>query len=267
MSGNSVIGERIVPEHFRVAKKQYLLYLRHEFIYDWAIGRLDSGVNLLEVGCGEGYGTNMFAKKVKSVMGLDLNFEAVEHARGRYAADNCSFSTYDGHRFPFETESFDAAVSFQVIEHTDDDAMFVAEISRVLKRGGTLLMTTPNRLLRLDPGQKPWNRYHKREYGPDDLKQVLQQNFSDVQVHGIVGTPEVQQVLTTNLRANNPLAVAAKRFLPESVKLSMLRLKNALPEFLGGSSKDYLEKYSFRDFSVVAGEAEKGLDLLAVCRK
>ena len=47
----------------------------------------------------------------------------------------------------------------------------------------------------------------------------------------------------------------------------MLRFKSALPEFLGGGNKDYLEKYSFRDFSVVAGEAETGLDLLAVCRK
>jgi ubiquinone/menaquinone biosynthesis C-methylase UbiE len=250
-----------------VAKKQYLLYLRHEFVYDWAIGRLGADVNLLEVGCGEGYGTNMFSKKVKHVTGLDLNAQAVEHARSRYGSDNCSFTSYDGTRFPFNTESFDAAVSFQVIEHVDDDAMFVAEISRVLKRGSMLLMTTPNRLLRLDPGQKPWNRYHKREYSPESLKEVLGKSFSDVQVHGIVGIPEVQKVLTTNLRAGNPLAVAAKKFLPESVKLSLLRLKGALPEFLGGGNRDYLEKYSFRDFSVVAGDAENGLDLLAVCRK
>ena len=267
MSGSSVIGERIVPERFRVAKKQYLLYLRHEFIYDWALGRLDAAVDLVEVGCGEGYGTNMFAQKVKSVTGLDLNAAAVEHAAGRYGSDNCKFTSYDGHRFPFETESFDAAVSFQVIEHVEDDAAFVAEISRVLKRGGTLMMTTPNRLLRLEPGQKPWNRYHRREYGPEDLKEILGRSFSDVQIHGIVGIPEVQQVLTTNLRAANPLAVAIKRHMPESVKLSLLRLRGALPSFMGGGDKDYLEKYSFRDFSVIAGEAEKGLDLLAVCRK
>ena len=49
MSGSSVIGERIVPERFRVARKQYLLYLRHEFVYDWALGRLDAGVDLLAV--------------------------------------------------------------------------------------------------------------------------------------------------------------------------------------------------------------------------
>ncbi|MBW7998236.1 MAG: class I SAM-dependent methyltransferase [Candidatus Glassbacteria bacterium] len=268
MGGSSVIGERIVPEQFRVAKKQYLLYLRHYFIYDWALGRIDSGANLLEVGCGEGYGTDMFARKIAKVTGLDLNEEAVAHASARYAADNCEFTSYDGTRFPFNTETFDAAVSFQVIEHVDDDAMFVAEISRVLKPGGMLLMTTPNRLLRLDPGQTPWNRYHKREYSPADLKEVLSAKFSGVQICAIKGSPEVQRVLTSNLRANNPVAAALKRHMSESLKLSLLRLKAALPSFLGGDRKrEYLEKYSYHDFSVVAGEAGGGLDLLAICRK
>ncbi len=268
MSGSSVIGERIVPEQFRVAKKQYLLYLRHHFVYDWALGRIDAGANLLEVGCGEGYGSSMFAAKIARVTGLDLNSGAVEHARERYATDNLSFTHYGGAAFPFEDAAFDAAVSFQVIEHVDDDAAFVAQISRVLLPGSMLLMTTPNRLLRLAPGQKPWNRYHKREYGPEDLKKVLSAEFSDVQVCGIAGSPEVQKVLTTNLKAANPLAVALKRHLPESLKLSLLGFKASLPRMLGGDRKRaYLEKYSYRDFSVVAGEAESGLDLLAICRK
>jgi SAM-dependent methyltransferase len=268
MSGKSVIGERIVPEQFRVARKQYLLYLRHHFIYDWALGRIDAGANLLEVGCGEGYGSNMFASKIGRVTGLDLNSDAVAHASERYGADNLSFTSYDGVTFPFEDGAFDSAVSFQVIEHVDDDAAFVAQIGRVLAPGSSFLMTTPNRLLRLAPGQKPWNRYHKREYGPEDFKTLLSAEFSDVQVCGIVGSPEVQKVLTTNLRAGNPLAVALKRHLPESLKLSLLQLKASLPSVLGGDRKrEYLEKYSYRDFSVVAGEADGGLDLLAICRK
>lgn len=268
MSGSSVIGERIVPERFRVAKKQYLLYLRHHFIYDWALGRIEAGANLLEVGCGEGYGSNLFARKIERVTGLDLDRGAVKHATERYGADNCSFVSYQGATFPFDDGAFDSAVSFQVVEHVDDDAAFVAEIQRVLSPGSALLLTTPNRLLRLAPGQKPWNRYHQREYDPEDLKKLLSAEFSDVQICDIVGSPEVQKVLTTNLRATNPVAAALKRHLPESLTLSLLQLKASLPRMLGGDrERDYLEKYSYRDFSVVAGEPGSGLDLLAICRK
>lgn len=74
-------------------------------------------------------------------------------------------------------EAYDFIVSVEVLEHVEEDDLFVSEVSRVLRPGGTFLMTTPN---------GDWvtnnNPDHKRHYKREQLKQLLEKYFDDVEV-------------------------------------------------------------------------------------
>src|SRR4030042_7005749 len=165
-------GERMIPEDFE-SKQEYLIYLRLLFAYEYAKKKTSKRESVLEVGSGEGYGTSSLSKKVKKIVGIEVNKEAVNHASQKYGSEKCLFKYYDGISIPFADRSFDVVVSFQVVEHVQDDKNFLSEIYRVLKKGGELILTTPNRIYRLRHGQKPWDRFHIREYYPSGLEKIL----------------------------------------------------------------------------------------------
>ena len=156
-------GERILPDECR-SEAEYILYLRHLFAYRTAASRLRASDTVLDIGCGAGYGTRLLADHAARAVGVDVIPEAVAGAAAAFGTPQCTFLDYAGGRLPFEDGTFDAATSFQTIEHVLDDERFVAEAARVLKPGATLILTTPNRATRLREGQKPWNRFHEREY-------------------------------------------------------------------------------------------------------
>jgi len=266
--GSPVIGERIIPEEFKVARQQYLLYLRHVFAYDFAIKMIPRESTVLEVGCGGGYGTYLLSQKVGKVIGLDIDKSAIAYVTEKYGSENCVFSTYDGTKIPYAEETFNAVLSFQVIEHVEDDLNYVARIFSVLKPGGIFLLTTPNKTYRLKPGQKPWNRYHKREYYPDELAELLRHKFPDVCVWGIRGNEEVQNLELEKMKHRSSVVSFFRRMVPEWLKLVMIKFWQRLSGLgAGGKNKEFLNKYSIKDFYVIKDNVEESLDLLAVCRK
>jgi len=262
--------ERIDPEQWFASREECLLYLRHKFAYEFARTLIPPGGHVLEVGCGVGYGTVELAHAADQVTGLDVDAPTVALATRRYGSDKLSFTVYDGSAMPFADESFDMAVSFQVIEHVLDAPAHVAEIYRVLKTGGSLAATTPNRMYRLNPGQKPWNRFHLREYSADDLAAVLKTSFRDVSVWGIRGTDEVQAIEHARVAwalRSGPIS-ALRRAMPESMRRlagNIIRLAKRRSATQGMS--DFLLKYSIADYFVIKEHVEQSLDLLAVCRK
>jgi SAM-dependent methyltransferase len=261
-------AERIDPEHFDT-REEYLLYLRHAFAYEFAKARLKPSDCVLEVGTGEGYGTNLLAGVAQRVVGLDIDEDTVVHAVRKYGSDRVQFRLYDGQEIPFEDASFTAAVSFQVIEHVRDDARHVSEIRRVLKPGGMLVLTTPNRNNRLRPGQKPWNRFHIREYDPRGLETTLKRRFRDVSVWGICGNEEVQSIEKARVAwalRGGPVGTV-RRNLPEPIKVFAGAALNYLRRVVAGrgQSKDFVGRYSLSDFHVTTDRVEDSLDLLAVC--
>lgn len=263
-------AERIAPERFDT-REEYLLYLRHAYAYEYAKSRIKSTDEVIEVGSGEGYGTNLLSGAAARVVGLDIDKATVEHASKKYASDKVRFALYDGSAIPFADRSFDVAVSFQVIEHIRDDAGHVAEIRRILKPGGVLVLTTPNRNYRLHPGQKPWNRFHIREYDPHQLEATLRRTFPDALVLGIRGSEEVQAIEKARVAwalKGGPLSTL-RRSLPEPLKLFLGGVLGALRRVThrGPSRKDYVDAYSLKDFHVINERVEESLDLLAVCHK
>src|SRR5438046_2777514 len=107
-------------------------------------------LRVLDLGCNNGYGTNIIGAVAASVIGCDVSEAALADAYRRFP--KIEFRRIDGISLPFPHDQFDMVTSFQVIEHIADTESYLAEIWRVLRPGGIALLTTPNAAIRLDPG-------------------------------------------------------------------------------------------------------------------
>jgi SAM-dependent methyltransferase len=126
-----------------------------------------TGAAVLEVGCGEGYGTAMIAHGARTVLGLDYDEAAVRHAQRSYPGAH--FARANLAALPIRSEAVDAVVTLQVIEHVWDHPQFVRECARVVRRGGQFIVTTPNRLT-FSPGlDTPINPFHTHEFTGTEL--------------------------------------------------------------------------------------------------
>ena len=98
------------------------------------------GKKILELGCGNGDRTKLFYD-VSQVTGVDIVDKVSLERKSKF-----NFFLADATALPFEDESFDAVVSFDVVEHIKADEQFVQEAFRVCKKGGFVILGTPNRL-------------------------------------------------------------------------------------------------------------------------
>jgi len=154
-----------------------LIQAEHEGRYRWAAGAVD-GREVLDAGCGVGYGVAMLAEAGASrVVGLDIAPEAVQDAISRTSSIG-EFVVGDLERLPFTPCSFDVAVCFEVIEHVDRRELALDELRRVLRPGGVLIMSSPNRNVYL-----PGNPHHVHEYTPSELHAALTKRFRHVTLY------------------------------------------------------------------------------------
>ena len=140
------------------------------------------GLDVLDVACGEGYGSNLMSGTANSVTGVDISQEAVEHANGRYHRDNLRFLQGSATDLSmFEDASFDAVVSFETIEHIDEPSQkaFLKEIGRVLRPDGFLIMSTPDKKIYSDLHDYH-NEFHIHEFYKGEFVDFLKSQFSNV---------------------------------------------------------------------------------------
>ena len=166
----ALTGERTVPG---VAEENYW-FRRHEVVYRDLLDRLAdrfAGADVLEAGCGEGYGADLIADVARGVIGLDYDEYAVAHVRARSPRVDMRHGNLA--ELPLPDESVDIVVNFQVIEHLWDQGQFVAECRRVLRPGGLLLMSTPNRITFTPDSDTPVNPFHTRELNAAELTELL----------------------------------------------------------------------------------------------
>lgn len=168
------------------------LRLMHLRAYDEAV-RHAAGRDVLDVGCNTGYGTMRFVPVARRVVGVDVSSRAIDAARERAIDGRPEFLVTSGFDLPFADGSFDLVTSFQVLEHVPDPGPFLAELSRVARPGGSVILATPNAATRLYPGMTPWNRFHVREYRATELTALLAGAFAGVEVLGMFGAPELYQ--------------------------------------------------------------------------
>ncbi len=173
-------GERTLPD---VPAENYW-FRRHLAVYEW-IGARVIGRRVLDMACGEGYGSAVLARGADLVVGVDANPEAFEHARLRYQRQNLSFArglveTYG------EPGWFDAVVFLQTIEHVQDPVAVLEHFRGLLRPGGVVYVTTPN-LLTLAPAgaDKSDNPWHVKEYRAHEFEALCRQVFPRVEMLGL----------------------------------------------------------------------------------
>lgn len=166
-------GERVIEDAYHRSLGAYVIYIMHAASYLFAEPYCQ-GKRVLDLGCGSGYGAARIAGVAAAVTGVDVAADAVAFAQARYSAANLDYRlVVPDARLPFDDGSFDVVLSFQVIEHVVDEVGYLREARRVLRPGGTMIIITPDRQHRLLPGQKPWNRWHLREYSDASLAAIV----------------------------------------------------------------------------------------------
>ena len=151
--------------------------------------------NLLEIGVGTGRGVAVLAPSVSHFTGVDKN----EPLMAKLSADYPNFKFIDMFLPPLKglaDNTYDYIVTFQVIEHIEDDNEFIKEAHRVLKSGGKLILTTVNRKYSLS--RNPW---HVREYLASELKNLILKHFSSIETKGIHGNTKVMDYYEENKRS------------------------------------------------------------------
>jgi SAM-dependent methyltransferase len=221
--------------------------------------------DVLEVGCGEGRGIDLILPKAKSYTALDKIEPIIASLRKKYPLGKF----ISGNIPPFadlQDNSFDRVFSFQVIEHIDNDRLFLREIHRVLKPGGEAFLTTPNRPMSLS--RNPW---HVREYTAKELTALAKEFFQEVEMRGIGGNDKVMRYYDRNkksvdrmmswdiLNLQHKLPAWMLRFPYEALnRWNRNKLKTASDELVASiHHEDYL----------VTDKAEEALDLYLRVRK
>ncbi|UXP33205.1 class I SAM-dependent methyltransferase [Reichenbachiella agarivorans] len=154
---------------------------------------------VLEPGCGEGRGIELLAPQADQYLALDKIQSVIDALKLKYDSVDfrqAVFPPFDG----LVDNTFDTVISFQVIEHIQDDLLFLKEIHRVLKPGGKAIITTPN--IKMSLSRNPW---HVREYTSAELKELAQGIFSSVEMKGIAGNEKVMTYHEQNRKSVNKI--------------------------------------------------------------
>lgn len=221
--------------------------------------------DVLEVGCGEGRGIDLMMTGARSFTAVDKIKPVIEGLRKKFPAArliSMNIPPLNG----LADNAYDVVVSFQVIEHIKDDALFLQEINRVLKPGGTALLTTPNRKLSLT--RNPW---HIREYLAHELEGLARKYFSETQVKGITGNAKVMTYYEENKRSVQRFTRWDVLDLQHKIPASLLRLPYEIlnrwnRNKLQSSGSELVRSIHHSDY-IVTDDAANALDLLLIVKK
>jgi ubiquinone/menaquinone biosynthesis C-methylase UbiE len=156
----------------------------HVHRYNEALLYINPDDIVLDIACGTGFGTDIIAGKTRGkVIGGDIAAEAIEECRQHWKKSNLEFRVLDGTKLDFTDNYFNKIVSFETIEHTTQYHEMVAEFARVLKPGGQLILSTPNRNIS-SPDGIIGNPFHTQEFLYEELKQILEASFPVVNLTG-----------------------------------------------------------------------------------
>lgn len=171
------IGERFLPW----SKKGVISY---EHIHRYAFASLFTrGKKVLDLASGEGYGSHMLSLVAKSVTGIEIDEQAVEHAKRKYASEKLSFLAASIEKVPIEGERiYDVIVCFEAIEHVAEHNKVMSEVKRLLKEDGLFIISTPDKQKHSGAGLV--NPFHIKELYFEEFVTLLNGHFKKVNIWG-----------------------------------------------------------------------------------
>lgn len=235
------IESRIIPE-----ETGRNLYMQHLKAYEF-LGRHAPGKQILEVGCGDGYGSAFLAKSARSIIAVDYEKEVVFAAQNKYKADNLEYRCMDATNLEFGENEFDLVCSFQVIEHIPQERLltYLTELSRVLKPEGELYLSTLNlEKVMKNPHTYKKNPAHCKEFSINELKNILSKVFNEYIIYGL--HPSLRHHFYLILKKSG--------------------IFKSLPLFLNPVDKFY-HNLKTDDFRLSRSNLNKATDFVCVCKK
>jgi 2-polyprenyl-3-methyl-5-hydroxy-6-metoxy-1,4-benzoquinol methylase len=231
-------GERTLPD---VPEENYW-FRRHLVVYQWIAERV-RGRRVVDMACGEGYGSDVLAGAAANVVGVDANPEAHEHARLRYRRPNLRFERDLVESF---AEPCDAVVFLQTIEHVQDPGAILEHFKSMLDGGGVAYVSTPNLLTLAGPGaEKSDNPWHVKEYRAEEFRALCEEHFERVELFGLFHARKL-------------------RVHELAIKLGWDTVHKRL-----GLTKPFYDRFTpaiaASDFRLAEGDLDRALDFIAVC--
>ena len=236
----ALTGERTLPD---VPEENYW-FQRHLVVYEWIAARAH-GRRIVDLACGEGYGSRMLGRTAASVVGVDANPEAFEHARAKYTSDTVSF---ERDMIELWQGDVDCVVFLQTIEHVQDPDAVLEHVRELIGPSGVAYVSTPNVLTLAPKGaERSGNPWHVREYRPEEYAELCGRHFGSVDLLGLFHARRLR----------------AHQFAIEHLGWDTVHAR------LGITTRFYdrfTPAISVRDFALRRGDLSGALDLLAVLR-
>ena len=257
-------GERVLPDDPRLRRT----YLQSLTAYKFA-QKYCKNKKVLDLCCGEGYGSAFLSQKAKEVTALDYNLEAIKSARIKYRHfKNLKFINADFMKALPRLKKFDVVVSYQAIEHFEDLNRYLKQVRYLLKKDGIFLVSTPNKSKTF----YGFNPYHYYDFTSDDFNALLKRNFSKVALYGVFGDK-----LASHAKAKNEtLTKLVLSYFPKSIlkiiPVSLLRFmytigSGLIKQITYLKEKEIITNLTEDSFHISKNDVKKSLDLLAVAKK
>jgi SAM-dependent methyltransferase len=229
-------GERTLPD---VPAENYW-FRRHLVVYEWVAERC-AGLDVVDMACGEGYGTDVLARRARQVTGVEANPEAYEHARLKYTRPGVRFVR---NMIELHSEPCDAVVFLQTIEHVPDPEQVLRHFKETAT---TVYVSTPNLLTLAPPGaHKSGNPWHLREYRAEEFRALCESVFDHVELLGLFHARK--------LRAHELALRAGWDRVHQALRITRPFYDRFTPAI------------SARDFALRPDGLERALDFVAVMR-
>ncbi len=172
-------GERTLPD---VPEENYW-FQRHLVVYEWIAARI-GGRRVVDLACGEGYGSAVLARTAASVVGVDANPEAYDHARLKYTRE--PVLTFERNMIELWRGDVDCVVFLQTIEHVQDPDAVLEQIRSLIGPSGVAYVSTPNVLTLAPEGaEKSGNPWHVKEYRHEEYRELCERHFGSVELLGL----------------------------------------------------------------------------------
>lgn len=232
----------------------------HSAIYQWAKQHV-AGLNVLDAGCGEAYGTAMLAEQAAHVTGVDISPAAIAAIEAQHRRDNIDYRVMDCQAMAFPDATFDVVVTNALLEYLTDCDAFFDEAARVLKPGGLFICGTKNADLSMKNADgSPLYPDHNQEYSPQTLRAALAARLEDVQLYGEV------------MKGKSEAFIMDQRALGIEGLLVRLNIKHLIPLSWRNAVRRWMTGVEVNDimpedFEIVAEQFERAFYIVGIGTK